>query len=167
MPEQNRQGTIYWLDFNRCATELDSGFAPNHSRVAKLAIDGNIMLALIEVLDELSQSLPGTITAIEQNLVRVSSISYEIALRQIQTLEGQPLSIPDLSKRFGLQVGYQFQRIDPQRVQQIEAFNSSIAKHEAFWVEKLENLQPMTIPYAAQTASHSKKRFKSVTILVH
>jgi amino acid adenylation domain-containing protein len=167
MPEQNRQGTIYWLDFNRCATELDSGFAPNHPRVAKLAIDGNIMLALIEVLDELSQSLPGTITAIEPNLVRVSSISYEIALRQIQTLEGQLLSIPDLSKRFGLQVGYQFQGIDPQRVQQIEAFNSSIAKHEAFWVEKLENLQPITIPYAAQTASHFKKRFKSVTIPVH
>jgi amino acid adenylation domain-containing protein len=167
MPEQNRQGTIYWLDFNRCATELDSGFAPNHSRVAKLALDGNIMLALIEVLEELSQSLPGTITAIEPNLVRVSSISYEIALRQIQTLEGQPLSIPDLSKRFGLQIGYQFQGIDPQRVQQIEAFNSSIAKHEAFWVEKLGNLQPITIPYAAQTAFHSKKQFKSITIPVH
>ena len=167
MPEQNRQGTICWLDFNRCATELNSGFAPNHLKVAKLAIDGNIMLALIEVLNELSQSLPGTITAIEPNLVRVSSISYEIALRQIQTLEGQPLSIPDLSKRFGLQVGYQFQGIDPQRFQQIEAFNSSIAKHEAFWVEKLENLQPITIPYADQTASHFKKQFKSVTIPVH
>ncbi|MEN9568551.1 MAG: anabaenopeptilide synthetase ApdA [Cyanobacteriota bacterium] len=166
MPEPNRQVTICWLNFNRCATELDSGFALNHLRVAKLAIDGNVVLVLFEVLDELSQLLPGTITAIEPNLVQVSSISYEIALRQIQTLEGQPLSIPELSTKFGLQVGYQFPGIEPHKVQQIEAFNSSIAKHETFWVEKLASLQPITIPYADRTTLPWKKRFESVKIPV-
>ncbi|WP_332961113.1 amino acid adenylation domain-containing protein [Microcoleus sp. AR_TQ3_B6] len=67
--------------------------------------------------------------------------------------------------RFGLHVGYQFKDIEPERVRRIERFDALIAKHEAFWVERLRTLQPITIPYAQRTVSHLKsKQYASVEI---
>src|SRR4028119_1715640 len=42
-----------------------------------------------------------------------------------------------------------------------------IAQHEAFWVEKLATLQPITVPYADQTASHlNQKQYTSVKMSI-
>src|SRR5687767_5496050 len=44
-----------------------------------------------------------------------------------------------------------------------KTFDALIAKHEAFWVEKLTTLQPITVPYADRTASHlEQKQYTSV-----
>ena len=163
------------LSFNRCAYELDAlvraldfGPYPNPLGLAKLAIERDfIVVSQLEVLDEFSQASPGTITGIETDFLKVSTSSYEVALRQVQTLEGEALSIPDFVENFALQVGYRFQDIEPDLAKSIENFNSLIAKHEAFWVERLASLQPLAIPYAERTASHLKqKRFESVKMPV-
>ena len=39
-----------------------------------------------------------------------------------------------------------------------KTFHALIAKHEAFWVEKLATLQPITVPYADRTASHLEQK---------
>ncbi|MEG4634709.1 amino acid adenylation domain-containing protein [Microcoleus sp. AR_TQ3_B6] len=50
-------------------------------------------------------------------------------------------------------------------MRRIERFDALIAKHEAFWVERLRTLQPITIPYAQRTVSHLKsKQYASVEI---
>jgi len=42
-----------------------------------------------------------------------------------------------------------------------------IAQHEAFWVEKLAMLQPITVPYADRTASHlEQKQYTSVKMSI-
>jgi non-ribosomal peptide synthetase component F len=83
----------------------------------------------------------------------------------VLTIGGQVLPIPDLVARFGLHVGYRFKDIEPDRVKRIERFDALIAKHEAFWVERLTRLQPITIPYAQRTVSHLKsKQYASVEI---
>jgi hypothetical protein len=70
-----------------------------------------------------------------------------------------------LVARFGLYVGYRFKDIEPDRVKRIERFDALIAKHEAFWVERLTTLQRITIPYAQKTVSHLKpKQYASVEI---
>jgi methionyl-tRNA formyltransferase len=132
------------LSFNRCACDMDAdiraldfGSYPNPLGVAKLAIGSDsIVIPKLEVKDDLSKSSPGTITAIEPSFLTVSTASYEVALRQVLTIDGQALSIPDLVERFGLQVGYQFKDIEPDRARRIERFDGLIAQHEAFWVEK-------------------------------
>lgn len=174
-PPSKRPSSGGLLSFNRCAYELDAlvralnfGQYPNPLGLAKLAVGiGFIIVSKLDVLDELSQAPPGTITDIERDFLKISTNSYEIALRELQTLEGKPLSIPDLVKRFGLQVGYRFQDIDLELAKRIEQFDSLIAKHEAFWVERLASLQPLAIPYAERSLSPSKqKRYASVKMPV-
>jgi amino acid adenylation domain-containing protein len=48
-----------------------------------------------------------------------------------------------------------------------KTFDALIAKHEAFWVERLATLQPITIPYADRTASHlNQKQYTSVKMSI-
>ncbi|MGK7878447.1 MAG: amino acid adenylation domain-containing protein [Xenococcaceae cyanobacterium] len=174
-PRSKRPSAGGLLEFNRCAYELDAlvraldfGPYPNPLGLAKLAIGGDfIVVSQLEILDEFSKFSPGTITGIEQDLLKVSTSSYDVALRQVLTLEGEALSIPDFVKQLKLQVGYRFKDIESELAQHIEEFDTSIAKHEPFWVERLARLQPITIPYAERTASHLKqKRFESVKMPV-
>jgi methionyl-tRNA formyltransferase len=170
-----RPGAGGVLSFNRCAHDIDAfvraldfGPYPNPLDLPKLVIGSDsIVISKLEVKDDLSKSSPGTITAIEPSFLTVSTASYEVALRQVLTIDGQALSIPDLVERFGLQVGYQFKDIEPDRARRIERFDGLIAQHEAFWVEKLATLQPITVPYADRTASHlNQKQYTSVKMSI-
>jgi len=161
------------LSFNCCAHDIDAfvraldfGPYPNPLGLPKLVIGNNsIVVSKLEVLGDGPKSPPGTVTAIESSFLKVSTADYSVALRQVLTMGGQVLPIPDLVARFGLQVGYQFKDIEPDRVGRIERFDALIAKHEAFWVERLKTLQPITIPYAQRTVSHLKsKQYASVEI---
>ncbi|MTJ18651.1 non-ribosomal peptide synthetase [Dolichospermum sp. UHCC 0299] len=151
-------GIISW---KRCAYELDAliraldfGSYPNPLGRPKLAIDSNLFIvSKLEVQGNLSNYPPGTITNIEPTYITVSTASYDIALRQVLAINSQALSISYLVEKFGLQVGYQFCDLEPNQVKQIEKFDQSIVKHEAFWVERLGILESITIPEAKQTAS--------------
>jgi methionyl-tRNA formyltransferase len=89
-PPSKRPSVGGLLSFNRCAYKLDAlvraldfGTYPNPLGLAKLAIEGDfIVVSRLEVLDEFSQASPGTITGIEIDFLKVSTSSYEIALRQ-------------------------------------------------------------------------------------
>ena len=161
------------LSFNCCAHDIDAfvraldfGSYPNPLGLAKLVIGNHsIVVSKLEVLGDQPKSPPGTVTAIEPSFLKVSTASYSVALHQVLTIDGQVLPISDLVERFGLYVGYRFKDIEPDRVRRIERFDSLIAKHEAFWVERLTRLQHITIPYAQRTVSHLKsKQYASVEI---
>ena len=60
-----------------------------------------------------------------------------------------------------------FKNVEPENARCIEAEDALIAKHEAFWVERLATLKPIAIPYAESKASHSKqKRYANVLMPV-
>jgi methionyl-tRNA formyltransferase len=77
------------FSFDRCAREVDAmvraldfGHYPNPLALPKLAIAGNfVIVSKLEVLDELSTDLPGTVTAIEDSFLKVSTTSYTNSLK--------------------------------------------------------------------------------------
>lgn len=163
------------LSFNRCALDIDAqlralDFGPyvNPLGLLKLTIGSDLILVpKLEVLDKLSQSPPGTVTAIKPSCITVSTVSYDVALHQVVTIDGETLSISDLVARKKLQIGYRFADIEPDVAKSIEKFDALIAKHEAFWVEKLANLQAIAIPYVQHPASHLlKNRYTRVKVCV-
>ncbi|GET42377.1 AMP-binding protein [Microseira wollei] len=148
------------LSFNCCACDMDAvvrgldfGSYCNRLGLAKLAIGSELLVvSKVEVLAQKSESPPGTVTAIEPGFLRVATASYDIALRQVLTMDGQTQSLSDLVDRFGLQVGYRFGEIESDRTERIEQLHGLIAQHEAFWVERLGALQPIAIPHAQRMA---------------
>ena len=149
------------LSWNRCAYDIDAlvraldfGPYPNPLGLPKLAVERDfILIRKTEVLDSAPETPPGTITSINGESLRVSTTDREIALREFLTMEGQALSIPEAVKRFRLHEGYRFRDLDPESARRITELNASICSREAFWVERLETLQPLALPYAAQNGS--------------
>jgi len=156
----------YIFSWNRCALDIDAfvralnfGLYRNPLGTPKFAIEGDlIIVSKLEVLDSLSEFPPGTMTAIDPSFIKISTASYDVALHQVLTVDGQNLSISELVTQFGLHEGYQFKDITPDLAKDIETFDSLISKHEAFWVDRLTTLQPITVPYAKSTASHLKPK---------
>ncbi|MGK7872420.1 MAG: amino acid adenylation domain-containing protein [Xenococcaceae cyanobacterium] len=174
-PRSKRLSAGGVLLFNRCAHDIDAnlraldfGPYPNPLGLMKLVIGSDLLIVpKLDVTNSVSKSPPGTVTTIEPNLLKVSTTSYDVALYQVITIDGQTLSIPDLVARFGLKIGYQFQDIEPDTARCIEAFDALVAEHEAFWVERLATLQPITIPYTEQKASHLRQKcYKRVKVPV-
>jgi polyketide synthase PksN len=163
------------LSWNRCAHDIDAfiraldfGPYPNPLGLPKLAVGGDfIIVGKTEVLDSRSETPPGTVTNIDHGSIQISTASWEIVLRQLLTIEGQPLSISDAVARFGLHAGYRFRDMDPEQAHRITELNASICKHEKFWVKRLAALRPVALPYAARNGSPVKPaKFASVSLLI-
>jgi amino acid adenylation domain-containing protein len=135
---------------------------PNPLTLPKLIVEANhkqTLLAISEltILDRPSSQPPGTITAIRADAVEVTTATNDIALRQLLTLQGQPLSISTFVAQFGLQVGDRFPDLDADAAQQIDSLDSQLAKHEKFWVNQLANLQPLNLLSFVQKATCSSE----------
>lgn len=115
----------------------------------KLAIGRDFLIVSeVEVLNAMSTVPPGTVTHIDPDLVRVSTMDGEIALRKLLTIDGQTLPIADFVAKFGLYEGYRFKELNQETANRITANHVSICQHEAFWTKQLETLENITLPYA-------------------
>ena len=161
------------FSWNRCAYDIDAfvralDFAPyvNPIGLPKFAIAGDFIgVCKIEVLNSLSEAPPGTITGLDGESIRVSTTSRDVVLRQLLTIDGRPLAIADVVRRFGLQEGYRFRDVDAELARHLTEVHASICRHEAFWVERLATLQPLALPYAARHASSRQTaRYASVPV---
>lgn len=131
---------------------------PNPLALPKLIVEQNgnptlLAITQLTVLDRLSDQPTGTITAIHADTVEVATKTYDVALRDLATLQGQPLKIADFVAQFGLQVGDRFPDLDPDVAHRIDRFDSLIAKHEGFWVNRLADLQPLRLSQVKQEVS--------------
>jgi len=52
----------------------------------------------------------------------------------------------ELVKKFKLQVGDRFIEIESNLSRRIEKIETSLVKHESFWVEQLATINPITVP---------------------
>jgi amino acid adenylation domain-containing protein len=162
------------LSFDRRAEDLDAMVRaldfrsyPNPLGSAKVIIDDNfIVVSRLKVLDNLSVFAPGTIAAIQLDCLQISTTSYDIAIQEIKTIDGRSLSIAEVVTRFGLQVGRNLERSTPEFLEKIEKCDRSISKHEAFWVKRLQNLQPIEIPYAQKGLSADIQESKKIDMAV-
>lgn len=150
------------LSWNRSAHDIDTfvralyfGSYPNPIGFPKLAIGTDFLIVSeIEVLYSNSAVSPGTITHIDPNFVRVSTVDGEIALHKLLTIDGHPLPISDFVAYFGLYEGYQFKELDQEIATRITSYNASMCQHEAFWLKHLETLEKYTLPFVHHKISH-------------
>ncbi len=131
---------------------LDFGPYPNPLGVAKFFIDNNtIIVSQTKITNVPSASTPGTIIAIQDNFVTVTTTNYDIELHELMTVRDQHILIADFVTQFKLHEGYQFEDVTPENQKQIAALDAKIARYEAFWVNRLSTLQPLEVPYINYT----------------
>lgn len=137
-------------DIDAFVRALEFGPYPNPLGLPKLTIGKDfVIVSKLDVLDSLSGAPPGTLTGIADNSLTISTTTNQVALRKLLTIDGQPLPVSEAVARFGLYEGYKFEGPGQELTTRLTASDAFICKHEAFWVERLATLQPLTLPYYA------------------
>ena len=165
-----RPSTQSILSWKNSAETIDATlrafeFGPqaNDFGIAKLAIEKDfIIVQSIEILESESDQTPGTITQLTQDALVVATISRDISIKKVLSLDGIPLSISDLLDQYKLHQGYQFSEIEGE-AEFIHKKYKSTYKHEAFWVERIAHYTPLEIPY--KKPKRFPKDYKSSTRL--
>ena len=143
------------LSWQKGATELaalvrglEFGPYPNPMGRAKIALEnGFVLCPNVDVGESLAGGPPGTITAIEADSIQVATGAGSLRVRQLLTLGGSPLALPDAAQQFGLRLGARLPELDGALLERISDFNSTICRHESFWVRRLQTLNPVSLPY--------------------
>ena len=147
-----------WVARNISAHVRALTFGPlaNPLGLAKLHVDGEfVVVNRADVLPGMARAQPGTITGIDRDTIRVATPDGEIALGALSTIDGAALPIHDAVDRFRLHVGYRFIDLDPEVARRITAANAALCRHEEAWVQRLQDVRPLQLPYAAPPAPPS------------
>jgi methionyl-tRNA formyltransferase len=129
---------------------LDFGAYPNPLGFPKILLGGEFLAVdTLEALPARSAHPPGTIAAIEPGSLVICTATCDVALRQVRTLAGQPLSIAQMTARFQLQAGRVLPRLEPLAAKQLNETTEALSRHERFWLGRLAAAEAPGLPWAA------------------
>ncbi len=146
---------------------LDFGPYPNPLGLPKIALNGELVaVSQLELLPESAPATPGLILEITPESLTVATATQTVAVKKLSTLEGLPLSIAGLSSRLHLQAGSQLPLLDAETIQRLDSAYSLVARHENFWVKRLQDLQLISSPYrtTALSTTPAAPQFMPLTI---
>lgn len=153
-------GVLSWArpaeELARQVRALDFGGTPNPMVSAKTAAgDRFLLVRRLEVLAAPSTSPPGTVTGLAGTALQVATGSFDVALREVATIDGGPLATADLLTRYRLHRGYRFGELDAETALRVTRLGAALAPHEAAWASRLARLQPAALPGRRAAAAES------------
>lgn len=145
------------LDWTREAEVIDAlvrgltfGNYPNPLGLPKFLVGHTCLaVAALELSDRLSQSPPGTITAITPETFSVATATVDVNVRQIAKLDGKLLSVTECAAQFDLHERDVLPLPSVDLAQRLTDVHAQICRSEPFWIKRLETLQPMPLPSGA------------------
>ena len=161
------------ISWSRSAEEIDAlvralDFGPytNPLGLPKLAIEDDfIVVSRTEVQESMSGAVPGTVTAIDDEFIKIATTTRDIALSKLLTIKGHTLLIAEAVEEFGLYEGCHLSDLKSDTAVRLTELNKEISKYEHFWVERLCTQQPVELPYTARSVSlKAPERYVSVTV---
>jgi non-ribosomal peptide synthase protein (TIGR01720 family) len=149
------------LDWTRPAKELSAlvrslsmGDYPNSLGTPKASIGRDLVaVGQLEVLGG-SGAPTGTVTGIDETSIMIAVADGDVALRGLRTLEGRPLRMGELAERHGLARGSRLSLLDVPTATALGELHARLAPHEAFWIEQLTGVAPLTLPHKHPTPSN-------------
>jgi methionyl-tRNA formyltransferase len=110
----------------------------------KLWIDGRFfLLPKITVMGESAPAPSGAIVSINPDSLIVATETQNIKIDTIYTVDGKPLTIPELVGHCQLRRPSRFTTPDAQTAAQIGRCYNQTCKYEQYWVKRLSALQPL------------------------
>lgn len=141
---------------------LDFGPYPNPLGLPKIALGESF--ALVTELDVLegrakadTGSLAGSIRAIAGDGLVVATATQDVVLGGFLTLEGVPLSIPEVVERGRLHAGGRMPSLGAERAARLATLCEELSRHEPFWNTQLAKARPVALPGALRASTASQR----------
>ena len=151
------------LDWSRSADELqtltralDHGRYRNPVATAKVRFTGKLYVVdaakVVEAAaaDHAAAHEPGTIIDCSDAEIRVVTGGGVLALRSFSTTCGRTLTPADLTARHAIVPGARFDQPSAEERQNITELQTKLARHEEYWVRRLQELDAAAVPYVGE-----------------
>lgn len=147
---------------------LDFGFYPSPFGYLKIWVANRFVLVKqIRLTATLSRQPPGTIEAIFTDKWLVATADFLLAVSGFHTLDGEPISIASFCGQTGLIEGQVLMQPSSSLAEAVIQADAQCFPHQAFWVDKLVQFQPTTLPWAAASETVTGKASTGEHIDVH
>ena len=168
---RQRPRAICALQWDRTTSEiaafvraLDFGDSPNLIGLPKLMIGDDALIVRELSFYAHHMDVPhGTITHLTANELVIATTDGQVAIRQVATIEGQPLSLHDMAERYALHEGNRLPQLDPSIMDRLTATHEAICRSEAFWVQRLSALEPITVPSTLHRQSTETSHYQDIS----
>ena len=145
-----RGGVVSWKtnaeEIHNLIRALDLGPYPNPLGVAKFLVEEEFfIIKACSLLPPGKKAQPGEVVNIGDPGIQVATGNGDILLEEIQTIEGETLSIEDFVERVNLCKGTILDELDAQIAEKIEIFLKKITPHETTWLKRWEDYQPLKL----------------------
>lgn len=120
--------------------DLNTNMLENPLGLPKLVIKGHIFIIKhLSVLDTCTERAPGTVIGINSDSIIVATLTNDIRIDSLCTINGDSVIILDLESGCDLEVGTVLNNIGSNKLESINKKNSEICRSESYWVKKLVN----------------------------
>lgn len=132
--------------FNLCRA-LNFGRYPNPLGLPKVQIGGDVYIVSdLDILETDSSQVPGLIRRIEAGSLVVATATKDLLITGLLTLEGGKVSLEQIAAKYRLEANRS--RLDlpaPADEEYLTREYNEAARHEPFWLERIQNLQPVQL----------------------
>ncbi|MEZ5499023.1 MAG: LLM class flavin-dependent oxidoreductase [Steroidobacteraceae bacterium] len=148
------------LDFSRSAADLarlvralDFGPYPNPVLLPKLALDAEILLVReAQAVSAAGGAEAGTIEAADSGGITVRCAEGALHIRRLSDLKGADVALATAISRHQLAAGTRLPALERSQADQIDAEIAHIVRHEPYWQQVLQRIEPNELPFAERTS---------------
>ncbi|HVK21818.1 MAG TPA: amino acid adenylation domain-containing protein [Actinokineospora sp.] len=114
---------------------------PNGFGTAKIWLGGDFaIVGAAEVTTEESVAPPGTVMSVQPDGLTVATVSVDVRLRDLTTVDGDPLDP-------AVRAGHRFDTLPADHAAAITAGYRDALRHEPYWRRRLARLSPLDLPH--------------------
>jgi natural product biosynthesis luciferase-like monooxygenase protein len=148
---------------------LDFGPYPNPLGVPKLRLGRRVVAVRRAIARPASSGapvVPGTVTTVCADALRVAAGAGELEISRLTTLGGEPLSIDRVAVEHGLEPGTVLPALSPALVERLTTLTSRTVREEAFWRERLSTLAWLAPPHVPESGTEARDGARGGVIVV-
>jgi amino acid adenylation domain-containing protein len=144
---------------------LNFGQYQDEIGLVKLMVkDDYIIIGNLNITEMKSDYLPGTICAITDVAFRVATISNDIEIDTLMTIDGEILPVCKFIKKYDLKLGDCLPEIDSETGTRITVIYDAISRYEAYWVDKLSSIHPESLGFTQNSNDKCTNHYTYSTV---
>lgn len=126
--------------------------------VPKIVLNNRFyIVAEARIAKKRSDVAPGKILEINAEELHIATATVDFVITKFKTIDGTEISISSIADQLNLTAGTTIFELPKDIAQDICKINAQIYKYERFWVNRIQQIQPLILPYTSLSVLNSTK----------
>lgn len=115
------------------------------------------IVAEARIANRKSDAAPGKILAVNADELHIATASNDFVITRLKTIDGIDVTISSVTDQLQLTQGSTVFELPREVAQEVCKINAQIYKYERFWVNRIQQTQPLILPYTSLSVLNTTK----------